>query len=186
MGLRHDPIYAFASNPTITDDSNSGYEIGDDWKNTSTGELWMCMGNSVGAAEWKSLTSIVANPGGAKSMVASFASGSSKHVSTTSPTYESLAHVIFAGSIVVGQLLSINVNAWRTGGAPTPQIDIRVVNLGNADVICELLGVTSTDEFNVQDMGLLSNLPTGPTVFELQARRSGGATGYIGALELKY
>ncbi len=62
MGLRHDPIYAFVSNPTITDDSSSGYKIGDDWKNTSTGELWMCIDNSVGAAEWKSLTSVLTNP----------------------------------------------------------------------------------------------------------------------------
>lgn len=62
MGLRHDPIYAFLSNPTVTDDSSSGYKIGDDWKNTSTGELWMCIDNSVGAAVWKSLTSVLTNP----------------------------------------------------------------------------------------------------------------------------
>jgi len=182
MGLRHDPIYAFAADPTIDEDADAGYVVGDDWVNTSTDAIWMCTDNSNGAAVWRNLSDILNAPGGAKSMVLSFASGSSKHVSTNSPTYESLAHLVYAGSDAVGPILEFNLNAWvsmNTG-------DVRVYDLTSGLEIAELAGISGTAESTVGDMGAISNLPTGPAVFEVQGKKNGGATVFIASLELEY
>jgi hypothetical protein len=123
--------------------------------------------------------------GGASSMILSFASGGSKHVSSTSPTYESLAHCIYAGSDAVGPVTTINLNAWKSAGAATG--DVRLVDLSTGLTIVESLGITSTLENNVLDMGTISNLPTTPTVFEVQGRKSGGGiTLYIASIEFGY
>jgi hypothetical protein len=124
--------------------------------------------------------------GGASSMVISFASGSTKHVETTSGTYANLAHFIYAGSVEVGAITNFNVNVWITGNG---SCDVRLINKANGDVLCELLGVTSQDEFNIQDMGSITNLPTTRTVIEIQARKTtgGGASKLrIGSLEIGY
>jgi hypothetical protein len=171
-----------AAEPIATDDANAGYEPGSMWVDITNKKAYQCVDSSIGAAIWQTLSPT----GSSKSAVVSFASGSSKHVSTTSPTYESLAHIIFAGTDIVGTILSVNINAWRSGGGGGAFMDIRIVNLSNADVICELTGITSIDEFNVQNMGTLSNIPATATVFEIQGTRSAGATGYIASLEISY
>jgi hypothetical protein len=168
--------------PTVNDDADAGYEPGSWWVDVNNNRAYQCVDATNGAAIWETTSP----SGGGKAMVVAFASGSSKHVSTTSPTYESLAHIIFPGTNTVGTPTNIKINAWRTGGAPTPAVDFRVVNLNNADVIAEVTGITVTNEDNIADMGTLSNLPTDATVFEIQGRRSGGATGFISSLEISY
>jgi hypothetical protein len=123
--------------------------------------------------------------GGEKSMVVSFASGSTKHVTTNSSTYASLAHFIYAGSSVVGDINTFNVNIWKVGGGANG-VDVRLVDLSTGLVIAELLNVTSLLESNIQDMGAISNLPTNSSVIEVQGKRNGGVTLYIGSLELQY
>jgi hypothetical protein len=123
--------------------------------------------------------------GGEKSMVVSFASGSTKHVTTNSNTYASLAHFIYAGSSVVGDINNFNVNIWKVG-IGTNGVDVRLVDLSTGLVIAELLNVTSLLESNIQDMGAISNLPTNSSVIEVQGKRNGGVTLYIGSLELQY
>ena len=51
-----------SSNPTVTDDSSGDvFVTGSLWLNTSTQTLWMCTGNTVGAAKWRSLYKRVDN-----------------------------------------------------------------------------------------------------------------------------
>ena len=124
--------------------------------------------------------------GGAASMVMSFASGSIKHVETTSNIYASLAHFIYAGSDNIGSIINFNINCWVTQAG---NADVRLVDLSTSNVIVELLGVTSLLESNVQSMGTISNLPINPSVIEIQAKRITGnqASKFrIASLELQY
>lgn len=124
--------------------------------------------------------------GGAASMVISFASGSSKHVETTSGNYISLAHFIYGGSSNIGSIINFNINVWMSQGGNG---DVRLVNLSNGNVVAELPAIFSTLESNVQSMGTITNLPLLPSVIEIQARRTVGANAAkirIGSLELQY
>jgi hypothetical protein len=147
--------------------------------------------NYFDGIQWKNLIASGGNSpgdigGGAASMVMSLASGSIKHVETGSGTYANLAHFIYSGSNSIGDIIKINVNSWVTG---TSSCDIRFINKQNGDLICELFGVVSQDEFNIQDMGTITNLPTGPQVIEIQGRKNTGAGSSklrIGSVELQY
>jgi hypothetical protein len=124
--------------------------------------------------------------GGASSMVMSFASGTIKHVETTSNNYASLSHFIYGGSDAVGEILNINLNAWNSAGNTT---DVRLYDLTNAQVIAELTGINTQNEDNVQSMGVISNLPTLPAVIEIQGRRTAGPGSsklLIASLEIQY
>lgn len=126
--------------------------------------------------------------GGAKSLISSFASGSSKHVSTTSNTYESLAHIIFPGSNKVGSIATIDVNAWlsSTGGIPLKTGSVRIVDLNSGLTICEKTGILAGLESNIESMGAISNIPAAASVFEIQGRKTGGTQLLIASLELTY
>jgi hypothetical protein len=42
-----------SAHPAITDDANSDYEVGSQWYNPTTHELFICVAATVGAAEWR-------------------------------------------------------------------------------------------------------------------------------------
>jgi|GEM_PF-3347970 len=46
--------YQSSSNPTTSSDSSAGFAAGDQWLNTSTQVMWVCVSASAGAAVWKS------------------------------------------------------------------------------------------------------------------------------------
>lgn len=50
------------SNPMQTDDANDGYAVGSIWINVTTGKIFQCLGNAVGAASWYELATF--NPQG--------------------------------------------------------------------------------------------------------------------------
>lgn len=50
--------FAATSNPTVTDDSAAGYAPGSMWENTSTGRIFICVGNTVGSAVWRELVQV--------------------------------------------------------------------------------------------------------------------------------
>ena len=168
--------------PTVTDDSDSGYEPGSWWVDQVNDNAYQCVDATVGAAIWKGTTP----SGGAKSMVLSFASGSSKHVTTNSPTFASLAHFVYAGTDEVGPITAFNINAWKQGGGGGQPVDFRIVDLGTGSVIAEITGITSTLESNLVNMGTISSLPAIPSVLELQGKKQGGATAFVASLELEY
>lgn len=124
--------------------------------------------------------------GGAASMVMSFASGSIKHVETTSVNYASLAHFIYGGSDNIGSIINFNINAWVTQSGTC---DIRLYDLTNNNIIAELIGITSNDEKNLQSIGVITNLPLQAAVIEIQGRKitGGGASKLrVGSIELQY
>lgn len=44
--------YQYITNPTLNDDSDIGYKVGDTWINTSTKKYWVAVDVSVGGAVW--------------------------------------------------------------------------------------------------------------------------------------
>ena len=52
-------IFTNTSNPTVGDDSADGFAPGSLWENTSTGRIYICVGNNSGAAVWRELVQII-------------------------------------------------------------------------------------------------------------------------------
>jgi len=42
--------------PVVTDDADSGYEVGSDWFDITAGDAFVCLDATVGAAVWKQTT----------------------------------------------------------------------------------------------------------------------------------
>jgi len=59
MARETDMIYVFASDPGINTDALNGYAVGNDWKNSSTGEVFTCTDDTTGAAVWNSVTNSI-------------------------------------------------------------------------------------------------------------------------------
>ena len=114
------------------------------------------------------------------------ASGSIKHVETAATTYKSLAHFIYGGSDNIGSIINFNVNAWVTNNGT---VCVRFYDITNANVIAEIVDITSQNEYNIRSMGIINNLPTQPAVIEIQGQKAtgGGASKLrIASIELQY
>jgi len=102
----------------------------------------------------------------------SFGSG----VISYSTSYKSLAKILYQGSNVIGKPTNIKIYCrWGYGNAFT----VRVVNISTIfkyAIICEksFSGFTSMPP-EPQDMGIISNIPTSDSIFELQAKRISGS-----------
>ena len=48
-------VYKFPRNPNENDDNQSGYDIGDQWVNTETYQIYVCTHNATGEAMWRLL-----------------------------------------------------------------------------------------------------------------------------------
>jgi len=46
-------VYNKSADPTVTDDVNAGYVVGDKWLNNTADTFWICFDNSAGAADWQ-------------------------------------------------------------------------------------------------------------------------------------
>jgi hypothetical protein len=51
-----DKIYRFSVDPTVNDDSTANYEVGDEWLNDVSGDLFELLDNTAGAAVWQNKT----------------------------------------------------------------------------------------------------------------------------------
>lgn len=51
--------FAATTNPTSTDDSTQGYAPGSMWENTTTGRVFICVGNTSSAAVWRELVQVI-------------------------------------------------------------------------------------------------------------------------------
>jgi len=142
---------------------------GDIYYNTTDQAWYFYDGNTM---TWKPYG---ANAGaGSGSLVVTLSSQADPYVTTSSSTYDVMSKFRFAGTDKLGTAIKIYVNAWRVSGAGT--VDVRIFDATNVIAIAELTGITSTLDTNLVDLGVLSALPTGAAVFEIQGRRVGGGT----------
>lgn len=94
--------------------------------------------------------------------------------STASTNYVQVAIFYFAGTDAIGTPTAFKAIGFKDA-TPTSW-DIQVVDLTNALTIATKTGNTGTAA-EIVDMGTLSNLPTGPAMFEVQLKRTGGTGG---------
>lgn len=104
----------------------------------------------------------------------SFTRNNNNFLQTASASYEAVAKVEYLGSDVLGIPDTIDVNAWNDGGT---SISIEIQDVTNGNQIAEATVVTSSSEVNIEDLGTLSNIPTGPAMFEIRLLLVGGGMG---------
>lgn len=95
-------------------------------------------------------------------------------IQENSNTYVSVAKITYAGTNTLGVPTKIISNVWNDGGT---SVSIRVVDITNAQVIAELTGITSANDFNLENLGTLSNLPLLPALFQIELLQNGGGMG---------
>lgn len=79
---------------------------------------------------------------------------------------------IFGGSNTWGTPTEILALHSQTGAA-TKSHDLRVYDVTNGNVICEITGFNNLVD-QVDNLGIISNVPTTSAIWEVQARRVGG------------
>jgi hypothetical protein len=96
-------------------------------------------------------------------------SSGNPYIQTTSVVYEVVAQFAWPGTVDMSLPFQI-LAALSLGGGSS--MDIRVFDATNVAVIAELLGYTNP-VFTVVDLGLVSNVPSTPAVWEIQLRANG-------------
>ncbi len=108
-----------------------------------------------------------------------FTRNNQRYVDTNDDEYQTVASPMYPGSDALGIPTTIEANCWNDGGT---SISVRIIDLTNGDevtpvVIAEATGITTSDEFNIEDLGSLSNIPTGSILLGVQLLLTGGGMG---------
>jgi len=104
----------------------------------------------------------------------SFTRNGSDFLQETSGTYVSMAKFIYAGSSILGVPTTIKVNAWNDGGT---SISIQIFDVTNGLQVAEVTGVVTSAIDNIQDLGVLANIPLNAALFEVRLLLVGGGMG---------
>jgi len=114
-----------------------------------------------------------------------FATDSQPNISKSLPnSYGAVSTFEFKGSNIVGVPSKIKVLESASSAVSTH--DIRIYDITNAQVIAEITGLTNMS-FQLTDLGAISNIPTGPAIWELQAQRNGGGSLFkVGSITIEY
>jgi len=98
-------------------------------------------------------------------------------LSTQQTSYTTFYHFIFPGTTKMGTPTAIKV-LLAEAGSPT-SVSVRIRDITNSNTIATQTGLTPSTypNIDVQDMGSLSNLPSGEAIFLVEALRSGGGPG---------
>lgn len=96
----------------------------------------------------------------------------SPYVQVTTGTYTAGGIFEFSGTDDVGSPTKISAVVHIGGGT---DMDIRIQDVTNVNTICEKINITNVTP-TIHDLGTISNLPTGPAVFEIQFLGTGGGS----------
>lgn len=93
------------------------------------------------------------------------------YLKTASITYDALAMFIFKGSDKVGVPIMVSTTIQLAGGT---DLDIRLYDVDNANVICEKVDLTGATMFIHNFMPSdINNIPTSSSIFEIQLLATG-------------
>jgi len=93
------------------------------------------------------------------------------YFNTTNTAYTTVGVFLFGGTTALNTPSKISAIGFKDAG-PTSW-DVRVLDITNALTIAAKTGNTGTSP-EIVDLGVLTNLPTSPAMFEVQIKRTGG------------
>lgn len=83
------------------------------------------------------------------------------------PSYTAVSYMIFPGTAVPGVTLINKIKAIFYVSGESSRV--RIIDRTNGDlVICESAIITSTNQYNIIDLGVISNFPVAQAVWEIQ------------------
>ena len=97
-----------------------------------------------------------------------FGTGDKPYLKAKNDAYTAIGAFIFRGTDILGTPSNIKILA-RLKEVATIDMDVRIYDATNANVICEVTGITDLIT-TLYDLGVISNLPTGEANFEIQAK----------------
>ena len=103
-------------------------------------------------------------------------------VQTSSASFVTVARLIFNGSSVVGTPTAIRVTHHQSVGGSTHSI--RIINSGST-TIASATGFSNTTP-QIDSLGTISNVPTGETIWEVQALRTTTGAARLSSLVIIY
>lgn len=112
-------IAAVGSNPTVNDDSTQGYNIGDEWLNTTTGRTFKLMDATVAAAVWKRETNrklnevAIVNPDATDDDIAGYEVGSMWVNTATNELFVAIS--VSTGAAIWKNTTAVGGNAVNPG-----------------------------------------------------------------------
>ena len=108
-------LHLETSDPTANNDSSNEYYQGSIWLNTITGQWWLCVDDSVGAAIWQSPAEDIVTPSGDANFF--WADGSSSYITVNSNDWATYGTAVFVGTDVwVPDTFLVIAQMSNTGG----------------------------------------------------------------------
>jgi len=125
-------LFTATSVPTVNDDSGDGYAVGSMWENTSTGRIYICVGNNSGAAVWRELVQVTSF----NSIIP--VSTDSVDIGSNTVRFKNLylsAGAAVAGNAVIGGSLGVTgtTSLGTLGVSGTATLATVDINAGNID-----------------------------------------------------
>lgn len=163
------------TDPTNANDNTQGYAVGSLWINTTTRAIFRCVFAGTGNAVWTLLATKY------QYGVAFFGNAGSPFLSSSNTTYTILAQSVFPGTnnIDLAPDKCIIISAGSNAGVAGA---FRVYDLTAALTICEIDPTPTLSihpVHDILDLGTISNLPTGQSIFELQMRKTSAGGGNV-------
>lgn len=117
-------------------------------------------------------------------IVLSFQSSSRPYISSNSSSYRIISYFEYDGSDNVFTPVKIQAVLARSNAGSTAKC--RIYDSTNAQVIAEVTGLVLSTTFQIYDLGVVSNVPTGPAVWEFQIEKtSGGGSIWVAGCSLR-
>jgi len=119
----------------------------------------------------------------AKCIEITLSGNANNYLFSKSASYTVLTRFIFKGTTILGNPTNIKMIVHvKTALKPG---DVRIYDLTNANVICEVTGISSLIPI-VVDLGTLSNLPSGEVMFEVQVKCPLADEVYVSGLIIEF
>lgn len=116
------------------------------------------------------LTELLQDQGSRDFSYSFFGNNGVPYLEINSVNYVTIAELYFAGSNTLGPI--DNITSIYGSNSATQTAEIRVFDLTNGLVIAEATQTSLARQ--IFNLGTISNVPTGPSIFEVQVKKTGG------------
>lgn len=139
---------------------------------TNANDIEIVFGNSLTVTETTALNGLVSShiPDNSKPKKNFFPVAPTR-TNINSTSYQKCVAFKYAGSENIGTLDYVEIIAYKDSSITS--YDVRIYDKSNGNIIAEKTGNTN-DVSEIIDLGTISNVPTGASVFECQVRKTGG------------